>query len=172
MTAVVETIEVAVPVRAAYDQWTQFKSFPRFTDTVLRVEQVRPALVLWVVGRGPLRREYATEIVEQVPDSHLVWRSLGRGPRQRGEVRFRAAGEGRTAITVRVWAEPRGPVGLLAAVPGLARRMVRRELTNFGRFIEGHGEAGGGWRGTIRGGQVRPQEPEPPRSRVAGWPVG
>ncbi|GHJ05292.1 MULTISPECIES: SRPBCC family protein [Streptomyces] len=172
MTSVEETVEVAVPVRVAYDQWTQFKSFPRFSATVRRVEQVRPAVTHWVIGRGPVCREFVTEIVEQVPDSHLVWRSLGRRPRHRGEVRFRQAGEGRTAVTVRMWMEPYGPAGLFSAVPGAAGRVLRRELANFRTYIEGFGEACGGWRGTIRGGQVRPAEAEPPRSRVPVWPVG
>lgn len=53
MSTVEETIEIAVPVRTAYDQWTQFECFPRFMTTVKRVEQVRPAVTLWVVGLGP-----------------------------------------------------------------------------------------------------------------------
>ncbi|WP_217169098.1 SRPBCC family protein [Streptomyces sp. AC512_CC834] len=172
MNSVEETVEIAVPVRTAYDQWTQFESFPRFMTAVRRVEQVRPAVTLWVVGVGPVRRAFATEIVDQVPDSHLTWRSLGRRPGHRGEVTFRPTGEGRTAVTVRMSVEPRGAVGVLAAIPGTTGRALRRELANFKTFIEGHGEASGAWRGTIRGGQVRPEEPEPPRSRVAGWPVG
>jgi uncharacterized membrane protein len=172
MNGVEETIVISVPVRTAYDQWTQFESFPRFMTAVKRVEQVTPAVTLWVVGAGPVCREFATEIVEQVPDSHLTWRSLGRRHGHRGEVTFRPTEEGRTAVTVRMSVEPRGLTGVLTAVPGVTRRAVRRELANFKTFIEGLGEAGGAWRGTIRGGQVRPAEPEPPRSRVAVWPVG
>ncbi|WP_399881007.1 SRPBCC family protein [Streptomyces sp. BBFR51] len=172
MNSVEETIRIAVPVRTAYDQWTQFESFPRFMTAVKRVEQLRPAVTLWVVGVGPVCREFVTEIVEQVPDSHLTWRSLGQRHGHRGEVTFRPTEEGRTAVTVRMSVEPRGPVGVLAAIPGATGRAVRRELANFKAFIEGHGEASGAWRGTIRGGQVRPGEPEPPRSRVAVWPVG
>lgn len=172
MSTVEETIEVAVPVRTAYDQWTQFESFPRFMDSVLRVEQVRPAVVLWAVGLGPVRREFTTEIVEQVPDSHLAWRTLERRHPHRGEVTFRPVAPGRTALTVRLRVEPRGLAGLLTAVPGVTSRVVRRELANFKEFVEGLGEACGEWRGTIRNGQVRPMEPEPPRSRVPGWPVG
>lgn len=82
-------------------------------------------------------------------------------------------GEGEhTSVTVRMSAEPRGLTGVLALVPGAAGRVVRRELAHFKAYVEGHGEASGAWRGTIRDGQVRPEEPEPPRSRVAVWPVG
>ncbi|MYS43916.1 cyclase, partial [Streptomyces sp. SID5998] len=89
MHTVEETIDIAVPVRTAYDQWTQFKSFPRFMTVVRRVEQVRPAVTAWVIGVGPVRREFEAEIVDQEPDSHVTWRSLERRPGHRGEVRFR-----------------------------------------------------------------------------------
>ncbi|MER6978385.1 SRPBCC family protein [Streptomyces carpinensis] len=172
MHSVEETIEVAVPVRTAYDQWTQFKSFPRFMATVKRVEQVRPAVTAWVIGYGPVRREFEAEIVEQEPDSHLAWRSLERGPSHRGEVSFRPTAAGGTAVTVRMDLQPRGLAGVLTSVPRMAGRVVRLELGHFKEFIEGLGEAGGAWRGTIRNGHVRPVEPQPPRSRVPCWPVG
>ncbi|MER6164541.1 SRPBCC family protein [Streptomyces violaceorubidus] len=172
MNTVEETIEIAVPVRTAYDQWTQFECFPRFMTTVKRVEQIRPAVTLWAVGLGPVCREFATEIVDQVPDSHLTWRSLGQRHGHRGEVTFRPTGRDSTEVTLRLSAESRGLTGVLPVVPGLTSRVVRRELAHFKAYIEGHGEASGAWRGTIRGGQVRPGEPEPPRSRVAVWPVG
>ncbi|MYR43825.1 SRPBCC family protein [Streptomyces sp. SID5910] len=172
MHSVEETVEVSVPVRTAYNQWTQFKSFPRFMSWVRRVEQVRPAVVVWIVGSGPVRREFRAEILEQVPDSHLTWRSLGRGPSHRGKVTFRPTDAGGTAVTVRMEIAPHGLTGLPARVPGLIGRAVRRELGNFKEFIEGLGEECGAWRGVIRDGHVRPQEPEPPRSRVPNWPVG
>ncbi|MFA3875600.1 SRPBCC family protein [Streptomyces sp. MMCC 100] len=172
MNTVEETIEIAVPVRTAYDQWTQFACFPRFTTAVKRVEQLKPTVTLWVVGLGPLCREFAVEIVDQVPDSHLAWRSLGQRHGHRGEVTFRSTEAGGTALTVRMSAEPRGLTGALCAIPGATGRVLRRELANFKTYIEGQGEAGGAWRGTIRGGQVRPTEAEPPRSRVPIWPVG
>ena len=34
MVQIIETIDVDVPVRAAYNQWTQFESFPKFLDEV------------------------------------------------------------------------------------------------------------------------------------------
>ncbi|MGV9350288.1 SRPBCC family protein [Streptomyces spiralis] len=172
MTTITETIEIAVPVRTAYDQWTQFKSFPRFMTVVKRVEQVKPNVTTWVIGVGPVRREFHAEIVEQEPDSHLAWRSLERSPSHRGEVSFRPVGEGSTSVRVRLEVEPRGVAGALTVAPGLTRRVVRAELGHFREYIEGLGEAGGAWRGIIRNGHVRPVEPEPPRSRVPCWPVG
>lgn len=172
MHTVEETIEVAVPVRTAYNQWTQFKSFPRFMTTVRRVEHIRPAVTLWVIGAGPVRRELLVEIVEQEPDSHVVWQGLGRRPAHRGDVSFRSTAAGGAAVTVRMTLDPRGVPAVLAGVPGVAGRVVRSELRHFKKYIEGLGEEGGAWRGIIRNGQVRPTEPDPPGTRVPSWPVG
>ncbi|MBQ0851004.1 SRPBCC family protein [Streptomyces sp. BH-SS-21] len=186
MFRVEETIEVAVPVSAAYNQWTQFKSFPRFMTAVKRVEQVRPALLSWTVGVGPVRREFQAEIVEQEPDSHLTWQSLERHFVHQGEVLFRpTATDGptttagtpdgttdRTTVVVRIEVDSPGATALLGGLPELVARVVQRELRHFKAYIEGLGAESGAWRGTIHGGRVRPDEPKPHRSRVPHWPVG
>jgi uncharacterized membrane protein len=33
-------VDVDVPVRVAYDQWTQFETFPKFVEGVASVEQL------------------------------------------------------------------------------------------------------------------------------------
>ncbi|MFE7900821.1 SRPBCC family protein [Streptomyces sp. NPDC057424] len=168
-------VEVAVPVRTAYNQWTQFKTFPRFSTLVHGVEQVRPTVTTWTIGYGPLRHRFMVEIVEQDPDAYLAWRALEQKPSHQGEVEFRATESGGTAITVRLLLDPRGAAGILTRSSRGARltaRLVHGELMKFKRFIEGLGQEGGAWRGTIRNGRVQHDHPEPPRSRVAQWPVG
>ncbi|AVH55110.1 MULTISPECIES: SRPBCC family protein [Streptomyces] len=172
MNTIQESVEIAVPVRTAYDQWTQFKSFPRFMSAVKRVDQVSPAMTRWAVRVGPWRREFRAEIVEQEPDSLVAWRSTERDPWHWGEVSFRSMAPDRTVVTVRMQVRPRGVVGRLTDPSKMTRRVVRDELGNFKEFIEGLGDASGAWRGSIRNGRVRPAEPEPPRSRVPKWPVG
>ncbi|MFI6037899.1 SRPBCC family protein [Streptomyces sp. NPDC051315] len=172
MHRVEETIEVAVPVRTAYNQWTQFKSFPRFMSTVKKVDQIKPVFTSWTIAVGPLRGEFEVEIVEQEPDSHLVWRSLGQHRGHRGEVRFKPTAEGGTAVTVRMDVAPRGAVGLLTGGPRRTGRVVRGELRRFKEYIEGLGEESGAWRGTIRNGRLRRAQPERQVSGVPSWPVG
>ncbi|MFE2263178.1 SRPBCC family protein [Streptomyces griseosporeus] len=172
MHSVEETVEVAVPVRTAYNQWTQFKSFPRFMTTVRKVDQIKPSLTSWTLGRGPVRGVFEAEILEQEPDSHLVWRSLGQRPAHRGEVVFETVAVDRTKVTVRMEIAARGATGLLAGVPKVAGRVVRGELRGFKEYIEGLGAESGAWRGTIRNGRLlRPQE-ERHTSGVPCWPVG
>ncbi|CAL9658458.1 hypothetical protein SUDANB176_06892 [Streptomyces sp. enrichment culture] len=167
MTTIEETVQLAVPVRTAYNQWTQFKTFPRFMSVVKRIEQVRPSITHWVIGLGPVRHEFATEIVEQRPDACVAWRSLD--SRHRGEVTFHETAPDRTEVTVHVRI---GRGSAAAVLPGVTRRVVRSELAHFKEFIEGLGQEAGGWRGTIHNGHVRPVEAEPPRSQVPCWPVG
>ncbi|MER8018217.1 SRPBCC family protein [Streptomyces griseoluteus] len=170
-----ETVEVAVPVRTAYNQWTQFKTFPRFSTVVRHVEQIRPTVTEWTIGYGPLRHRFAVEIVEQDPDAYLAWRGLEQHPGHEGEIEFRSTGSGGTAITVRMLLRPHGVAKVVtrsSKAVELTARLVRGELTSFKHFIEGLGQEGGAWRGTIRNGRVQHDSPEPPRSRVAQWPVG
>lgn len=161
MGTIEETIEIAVPVRTAYNQWTQFKVFPRFVNAVHGAEQIKPTLIRWRVGFGPVRRDYLTEIVEQRPDTVIRWRVLG--TRVHGEVAFRPLAGDRTSLTVRV-----GPGDPL----GFTRRAVSSGLAHFKEFIEGLGEESGAWRGTIHDGHVMPMEAEPARSKVPHWPHG
>ena len=39
MSVIDATIEVDAPLRATYDQWTQFEDFPEFMDGVESVQQ-------------------------------------------------------------------------------------------------------------------------------------
>ncbi|MFI7131655.1 SRPBCC family protein [Nonomuraea sp. NPDC050153] len=172
MNSIQATVEIAVPVRTVYNQWTQFKSFPRFMTVVKRVEQVKPTVTRWVIGYGPMRREFEAEIVEQQPDSHVAWQSLERSLWHSGEVSFRPTESGGTVVTVRLQVSPGGGAALLPNAAGLTCRVVRHELGHFKEFIEALGEECGAWRGIIRNGRVQPTEAEPPRCRVPTWPVG
>ncbi|NEB93449.1 SRPBCC family protein [Streptomyces bauhiniae] len=172
MSSIDVSVEVRVPVRTAYDQWTQFKSFPRIMNAVQHVDQVGPAMTRWKVRTGLLTKEFMAEIVEQEPDSHIAWRSVGRHPWLWGEVSFREAAPDRTVITVTMHIEPHGLTGRLPDSANRARKLVRESLENFKEFIEGLGDASGAWRASIHNGRVSPAEPDPPRSRVPKWPVG
>lgn len=157
--------EVGVPVRTAYDQWTQFESFPRFMSGVRAVDHVSPTVTRWRIGAGPLHHDFHAEILEQHPDESLRWRSLDASPAHEGEVVFSETSRG-TRISVRV--------RLTSGRSGLLRRIVERavhaELGRFKDFIERIGEAGGAWRGTIHEGRV--QQPEGTPTRAPTWPHG
>ncbi|MGC0369962.1 hypothetical protein RKD05_002214 [Microbacterium sp. SLBN-111] len=49
MAQVIETIDVDVPVRVAYNQWTQFEEFPHFMSFVESITQKTDTLTHWKV---------------------------------------------------------------------------------------------------------------------------
>ncbi|GAA0682084.1 SRPBCC family protein [Kitasatospora atroaurantiaca] len=170
MTTIRESIDVNVPVRSAYNQWTQFESFPQFMDGVKRVDQLGSALTHWVTRFAVLSREFDAEIVEQRPDECVVWRSLD-GPRQAGTVTFRPLDVDRCWVALRVDFEPKGVAERAGDVLGVVRRRVQGDLERFKEFVEGRERETGAWRGTIHGGHVRPRAAQP-RPRVPTWPCG
>ncbi|GGA64146.1 cyclase [Pseudoclavibacter endophyticus] len=169
MGVVEADVDVDVPARIAYDQWTQFESFPRFSSLVKRVEQVQPAVTRWLVGIGPVRREFHVEVREQHPHSLVAWRNLGRHLRHDGEASFvpRSEDHATVRVTVRLESSERLLGRLVHAV---ARRVIRAELARFKSFVEGVGGAVEMPRGTIRNGRVLSSETQ--SSTHPGWVHG
>ena len=98
MVQIIETIDVDVPVRTAYDQWTQFEEFPAFMQAVDEVRQLDDTHLHWVATIAGVRREWDARITEQIPDQMVAWTSTG-GTRNDGLVTFDAAPGLGVAIT-------------------------------------------------------------------------
>src|SRR5690606_41368014 len=150
MTTITESVEVAVPVRTAYNQWTQFEEFPRFMGGVAEVRQLSDTRTHWVTTVGGVTREFDAEITEQVPDRRVAWESIS-GARQAGTVDIEPVAADRSRVTVRMEYEPQRFTEKVADAMGLLRRQVRRDLDRFRDFIEERGTETGGWRGEVRG---------------------
>ncbi len=87
MSGVTEHVDVAVPVRTAYDQWTQFEEFPQFMEGVQEIRQLSDTMTHWTVEIAGVKREFDAEITEQLPDERVAWRSTG-GTQHSGVVTF------------------------------------------------------------------------------------
>jgi uncharacterized membrane protein len=143
-----ESIEVEVPVTTAYNQWTQFESFPRFMDGVERVEQKDDKRLHWVAEIGGEKREWEAEITEQHPDHRVAWRALDRyGPN--GVVTFHKLDDSRSKVMVQMEYEPEGVKESVGSVVGFDSRRVKGDLESFKEFIESRGSETGAWRGEI-----------------------
>src|SRR4051812_45667315 len=105
MSEIVETINVDVPVRTAYDQWTQFEDFPNFMEGVLQVEQRGDTLTHWVIEVAGAKRDFDAEITEQTPDQRIAWRSID-GAGHAGVVTFHKLDEGKTRVTLQLETVP------------------------------------------------------------------
>ena len=76
MSTIEQSIEVGVPVTTAYDQWTQFESFPQFMDGVDEVRQLTDTRTHWKISIGGVKREFDADITEQTPDQRIAWKSV------------------------------------------------------------------------------------------------
>ncbi|HET8657504.1 MAG TPA: SRPBCC family protein [Micromonosporaceae bacterium] len=149
MSSVTESIEVAVPVRTAYNQWTQFEEFPRFMEGVEEIRQLSDTRTHWVVEVGGVRREFDAEITEQHPDERVAWKSVD-GPRHAGVVTFHRLDESHSRVTTQLDVEPEGVVEKVGDTLGVLRRRVKGDLERFKEFIEERGQETGGWRGDVQ----------------------
>ena len=156
MSVVEHTTEVDVPVRVAYDQWTQFESFPEFMDGVKRVVQQGDKSLEWTAEILGKENTWTAEIVEQVPDQRIAWRSTS-GARNAGLVTFQPLDAGRTKITLRIDYDPEGVVENVGNALGLVSARVQGDLERFKEFIESRGGETGAWRGEIHQGRVTGQ---------------
>lgn len=148
MSTVQKSIEVNVPIRTAYDQWTQFEDFPKFMEGVEEVQQLSDTRTHWVTSIAGTEREFDAEITEQVPDKRIAWRAVD-GPDQGGVVIFEPVGSGATRIVVEMDFAPEGLVEKAGDALGVIDRRVQGDLERFKDFIEGRGVETGAWRGEV-----------------------
>ncbi|MEV8087798.1 SRPBCC family protein [Streptomyces nigra] len=153
MSTVKETVDVEVPLRRAYDQWTQFEDFPRFMEGVEEVRQLDERHNHWVTSIGGVRREFDTEIVDQLADDRITWRSVSGDTKQRGSVRFEPLDDAHTRVELTLDVEPTGMAEKGADALGMIDRRVKGDLHRFKEYVEKGGSTGG-WRG-----RIRPEDP-------------
>src|SRR5690606_20629585 len=166
VTNIVEHIDVGVPVRVAYDQWTRFTEFPGFMKKVEKVEQDSDTELKW---RGQIlwsHRDWKSTIIEQVPDKRIVWRSEGSKGYVDGAVTIHGLAPDLTRILVVLEYYPQGFFEKTANLWRAQGRRVRLELKHFQRHVMTqtmlHPDELQGWRGEIHDGEVtrQPQEEE------------
>jgi uncharacterized membrane protein len=147
-STVEESIEVGVPVRHAYDQWTQFEDFPRFMEGVEAVTQIDDTHLHWVAEIAGRRREFDAVITEQQPDARIAWRTES-GAGHAGVVTFHRLGDGRSKVMLQMDYEPDGVAENVADWLGVVRRSVKGDLERFRELVESQEGEGGAWRGAV-----------------------
>jgi uncharacterized membrane protein len=153
MTHISEQLEIDVPVRVAYDQWTQFESFPNFMAGVEQVKQIDDKTLEWSAEIAGRHTTWRAEILEQRPDELVRWRSI-EGARNDGVVRFDKLGGNRTRVTLELDVEPDGPLETAGAALGIVERRVKGDLERFRTFITERGAPTGAWRGSVDDGRA------------------
>jgi uncharacterized membrane protein len=143
-----QSIDVSVPVRTAYNQWTQFEEFPRYMEGVHEVQQLDDTHLLWVADIGGQRREWKSEITEQRPDERIAWRSM-EGVTHAGVVTFHRLGDSETRVMLQMEYEPEGALEKAGDAAGIVGSRIKGDLERFKEFIESRGRETGAWRGEV-----------------------
>jgi uncharacterized membrane protein len=149
MSTIEKSIEVEVPLRTAYNQWTQFEAFPRFMEGVQQVTQLDDKRLRWRANVGGQEKEWEAEITEQRPDERVAWRSRSGAPNG-GVVTFHRIADARTRVMLQLEYEPEGVAENVGDAIGVVSRRVAADLERFKEFIESHGRETGAWRGEIK----------------------
>jgi uncharacterized membrane protein len=148
MSKIEKSIELEVPVRTAYNQWTQFEEFPQFMEGVESVHQLDDRRLHWRAEVGGKTVEWDAEITEQIPDTRIAWRSTS-GARNAGVVSFFRISDHACRVTLQIDYEPEGVVENVGDMIGVLSRRVEGDLERFEKFIEERGVESGAYRGTI-----------------------
>ena len=148
MSTVEKSIEVDVPVSTAYNQWTQFESFPKFMEGVERIDQLSDTRTHWVTSIGGVHREFDAEITEQHPDERIAWTSVS-GSKQAGVVTFHRLDANKSRVMLQMDFEPEGVVETAGDKLGIVGHRIEGDLKRFKSFIESRGTEEGAWRGDV-----------------------
>jgi uncharacterized membrane protein len=142
-----KTIDVQAPISVVYNQWTQFEEFPHFMEGVTKVEQLTDTTLRWTAEIAGQTREWTAQIVEQVPDIRVSWKSTS-GADNAGIISFLPIEDG-TRVTARMTYDPEGFIENVGDFLGFVSLRVQGDLDRFKQFIEARGRETGAWRGEV-----------------------
>ncbi|GES33271.1 SRPBCC family protein [Streptomyces angustmyceticus] len=154
VTNIIEVLDVGVPLRTAYDHWTQYEKFSGFTKGVRNVSLHDETTSDWKAKVGPSTRGWKATVQEQVPDERIVWTSEGAKGSTRGAVSFHELAPNLTRIVLVVEYYASGFFEKTGNVWRVQGRRLRLDFKHFQRYVTLTDEEPEGWRGEIRDGEV------------------
>lgn len=149
-----QSVDVAVPVKVAYDRWTMFEDWPEFMHRIESVDQADDTTLSVSMKLWGLTRRFEAKIAEQRPDQRIEW-DVEEGLSHTGVVTFHQLAPRLTRVEVSLDFEPHGMLEKMGRGMRFAKRAVRADLHRFKAIVELDEEAEGGWRGTIEDGKVK-----------------
>ena len=155
MPKIEDSIEVQVPVRRAYNQWTQFEEFPKFMEGIQSVQQLDDTHVQWVAEIRGKSRQWTTEITEQQPDKKVAWKTIDGEVKNDGVVSFEQIARDQTRVNVQMDVEGESTAENVAGdLLGVVKSQVRGDLERFKQLIENRDEATGAYRAKVQDGKA------------------
>lgn len=153
-TTIIEHIDVGVPLRTAYDQWSRYQDFSTFAKGVKSANRAGDTDSDWKLKVFWSNRSWKAHTTEQVPDERIAWASEGAKGTTKGVVSFHRLADNLTRVLLVIEYYPKGLFEKTGNLWRAQGRRARLDLKNFARFITLKGEAEEGWRGEIRDGEV------------------
>jgi uncharacterized membrane protein len=154
-----QSIDVAVPVETAYNQWTQYEEWPKFMHRVTRVTQEDPCTVSFAAKIWGKTKEFKADIETQRPDERIKWK-VAEGITHTGVVTFHELAPRLTRIELELDVDPGSLLEKAARGMRHIKRAARGDLHRFKAFIEMLENETGAWRGVIEGGEVVEDHPK------------
>jgi uncharacterized membrane protein len=148
MSNIEQSIDVNVPVRIAYNQWTQFEEFPRFMEGVEEIRQLDDKRLHWRTNVGGKEKEWDAVITEQIPDQRIAWKNTT-GTKNAGVVTFHHISDKTTRVMLQLEYDPEGIIENVGDTIGVVSSRVKGDLERFKEDIEQRGSETGAWRGKI-----------------------
>ncbi|MFF4250407.1 SRPBCC family protein [Streptomyces sp. NPDC001663] len=153
-TVILEYVDIGVPLRTAYDQWTQYQEFSTFAKGVKGANRSDDIQSDWQLKVFWSSRSWKAKTTEQVPDDRISWTSEGAKGTTKGVVSFHTLDDSLTRIVLLIEYYPKGLFEKTGNIWRAQGRRARLDLKNFVRFVTLKGEATDSWRGEIRDGEV------------------
>jgi uncharacterized membrane protein len=148
-----QSVDVAVPVETAYNQWTQFEDWPEFMHRVTRVSQEDDCTLSFATKIWGKTKEFKAEIETQRPDERIKWK-VTQGITHTGVVTFHELAPRLTRIELNVDVDPGSLIEKAARGMRHVKRAMRADLHRFKAFIEMQELETGAWRGVIEDGEL------------------
>ncbi|WP_433700176.1 SRPBCC family protein [Nocardiopsis sp. CA-288880] len=155
---IVEDIDVGVPVRVAYNQWTRFPDFGSFAKGVQSVEKTGDTTSHWKGKVFWSSRSWKAAVTEQVQDHRIAWSTEAAKGTMKGAVTFHPLGKNLTRVLLVVEYYPKGLFERTGNLWRAQGRRLRLDLKHYRRQVMmmalSEAEEMRGWRGEVREGEV------------------
>ncbi|MFI1721463.1 SRPBCC family protein [Streptomyces sp. NPDC020489] len=153
-TVILEYVDVGVPLRTAYDQWTRFQDFSTFAKGVKNANRADDTTSDWQMKVFWSNRSWKAHTTEQIPDDRIAWTSEGAKGTTKGVISFHSVTDNLTRVVLLIEYYPKGLFEKTGNIWRAQGRRARLDLKNYVRFVTLKGEVEDGWRGEIRDGEV------------------
>ncbi|MFC3995179.1 SRPBCC family protein [Nocardiopsis sediminis] len=136
MADITVAIDVEVPCRVAYDQWSRFEEWPDFMPDLKGLERPNDVHLRWIITVDGRPVPFDDVITQQVPGDRIAWRTADGDTGHTGLVTFRPTGESSCRITFQLTTFPEGAAEQFGDQPGVEKGRAVRILRNFKKHIE------------------------------------